>query len=85
MGGSREGGQGVRTPARKNHKNIGFLNNTGPDSLKNHKSYQASIQNLANWPTSETQWSFVGVPIMASVLGSSIPSSTRKKKKIGPL
>ena len=32
-----EGGQGVRTPLPKNHKNIGFLSNTGPDSLKNDK------------------------------------------------
>ena len=30
------GGQGVRTPL-KNHKNVGFLSNTGPDPLKNHK------------------------------------------------
>ena len=34
-----EGGQGVRTPPPlKNHKNIGFLSNTGPDPLKNHKA-----------------------------------------------
>ena len=34
-----EGGQGVRTPLPlKNHKNIGFLCNTGPDPLKNHKT-----------------------------------------------
>ena len=34
MRGSRGGGgQGVRTPL-KNHKNIGFLRNTGPDPLK---------------------------------------------------
>ena len=31
------GGQGVWTPL-KNHNNIGFLNNTGPDPLKNHKA-----------------------------------------------
>ena len=31
------GEQGVRTPL-KNHKNIGFLCNTGPDPLKNHKA-----------------------------------------------
>ena len=38
--GSRGGGggwQGVQTPM-KNHKNIGFLSNTGPDPLKNHKA-----------------------------------------------
>ena len=33
----RGGGQRVRTPM-KNHKNIGFLSNTGPDPLKNHKA-----------------------------------------------
>ena len=36
-----EGGQGVRSPPPpplKNHKNIGFLSNCGPDTLKNHKA-----------------------------------------------
>ena len=28
---------GIRTPL-KNHKNIGFLSNAGPDPLKNHKA-----------------------------------------------
>ena len=38
MGGSRGwGGQGVQTRL-KNHKNIGFLCNTGPDPLKRHKA-----------------------------------------------
>ena len=35
-----EGGQGgpdPPPPPLKNHKNIGFLSNTGPDPLKNHK------------------------------------------------
>ena len=36
MGGSR-GGTGGPDPTLENHKNIGFLNNTGPDPLKNHK------------------------------------------------
>ena len=37
-GGSRGGGgQGVGTPL-KNHTNLGFLSNTGPDPLKNHKA-----------------------------------------------
>ena len=31
------GEQGVQTPL-KNHKNIGFLCNTGPNPLKNHKA-----------------------------------------------
>ena len=38
----REGGGGretaTPTPPLKNHKNIGFLSNTGPDPLKNHKA-----------------------------------------------
>ena len=39
-----EGGQGVRTPSPlKNHKNIGFLCNTGPDPLKNHKATKPAI------------------------------------------
>ena len=29
---------GVQDPPLKNHKNIGFLSNTGPDPLKNHKA-----------------------------------------------
>ena len=33
----QRGGQGVRTPL-KNHKNIGFLSNTGADHLKNHRA-----------------------------------------------
>ena len=32
--GSRGGGQGVRTPPLKNHKNMWFYSNTGPDPLK---------------------------------------------------
>ena len=36
MHGSR-GGQ-VSGPPLKNYKNIGFLSNAGPDSLKNHKA-----------------------------------------------
>ena len=32
-----EGGQRVWTPLNI-HKNIGFLSNTGPDPLKNHKT-----------------------------------------------
>ena len=39
----RGGGRGVRTPL-ENHKNIGFLSNTGLDSLKIHKATKASIQ-----------------------------------------
>ena len=35
-----EGGQGVRTPPSplRNKKDMGFLSNTSPDPLKNHKA-----------------------------------------------
>ena len=36
-GGGGGGGQGGLVPL-KNHKNNGFLSNTGPDPLKNHKA-----------------------------------------------
>ena len=40
---NREGG-GARGPPRlKNHKNIGFLSNTGPDPLKNHKAINVGL------------------------------------------
>ena len=69
----------------KNHKNIGFSSNTVPDSLKN-RSYQASFQC----------WGIIGTPVkrhlmafrwrahdgpLIVVLGSSLPSLTKKKKK----
>ena len=33
-----EGGTGGPDPNLKNHENIGFFSNTGPDPLKNHKA-----------------------------------------------
>ena len=82
-------------PPLKNHKNIWFSSNTGPDPLKN-RSHQARIQC----------WTIIGTPakrhLMAFcrradhgplivALGSSLPSSTKKTKqkkntsKFGPL
>ena len=37
MGRSRVGAV-CPDPPLKNHKNLGFLSNTGPDPLKNHKA-----------------------------------------------
>ena len=85
------GSKGVRTPL-KNHKNIGFLSNTGPDPLKS-QSYQASIQCWIIIGTSAERhlmafrWRANGDPLMV-LFGSSLPSSTNKKKsvvKVGPL
>ena len=38
-----EGGQGVRTPPLKNHKNIGFPSNNDLDPLKNHKTTEPAF------------------------------------------
>ena len=77
MGGSRGGGgQGVRTPL-KNHKNIGFLSNTGPDPLKNHKATKPTFNvGQSSAPVSETpfKWRADDDPFIV-VFGSSIPSS----------
>ena len=73
------GGKGARgpDPPLKNHKNIGFSSNTGPDPMKNH-SYQSSIQCLATiGPPAIRRLN--GVSLLADdgllivVVGSSLP------------
>ena len=58
------GGQGVRPLT--NHKNTGFLSNTGPDLLKNYKATKPAF-NFG--PLSARQrnaiWRFGGEPMMA--------------------
>ena len=78
--GSREE-QGVRSPhplSLANHKDIGFLSNTGPDPLGNHKATKLAFivgQLLGDplplkaghvRPISETPflWCFAGEPLM---------------------
>ena len=84
MGGSRGGGGGVRTPL-KNHKNIGFLCNTGLDTLKNHKATKPALNvgpssaRQRNAISMEFRWSADDVQFIA-VFGSSIPLSTIKKR-----
>ena len=66
MGGSR-GGTGGPDPL-KNHKNIGFLSNTGSDPLKNHKATKPTFNvGQSSAPVSETpfKWRFAGGPMMA--------------------
>ena len=51
MGGSRGGGDRGSGPP-ENHKNIGFLCNTGPGPLKNHKATKPAFNvglSLARW------------------------------------
>ena len=67
------GGQGVWNPS-KNHKNIGFLSNTGQDPLKNHKATKPAF-NVGQ--SSADDGPFI------VVFGSSIPSSTKKRFQIG--
>ena len=86
--GSRGGGAGGSDPPPppvKNHKNIGFSSNTGPDLLTNC-SYQASIQFLAIIGTPAKRhlmalsWRADDGPLK-EVLGSSLPSSTKQKEE----
>ena len=62
MHGSRGGGggAGVMDPL-KNHKNLGFLSNTGPDCLKNHKATKPEF-NVSETPF---KWHFTGGPMLA--------------------
>ena len=87
MGGVRGGGggQGVRTPPLKIHKNIGLSSNTGPDPLKNHKVTKPAF-NVG--PSSARQFSIIKMgfhwradigPLMA-VFGLSFPSLAKKKR-----
>ena len=77
-------GTGAQHPPLKNHKNIWYSSNTGLDPLKNH-CYQASIQCLAIIGTPSKRhfmafcWRADDGPLLV-VLGSSIPSSAKKKK-----
>ena len=86
VGGSRGGGGGGGgggSDPLKNHKNIGFLSNTGPDPLKNHKATKPAF-NVG--PSSARQrnaikmafcWRADDDPLIV-VFGSSLPSSTKK-------
>ena len=84
--GSR-GGQGVRTPPPlKYHKAIGFLSNTGPDPLENHK---ATMPAFYVGPTSARQrnaikmafrWRANDGPLIV-VFESSLPLSNKQTKR----
>ena len=65
----RGGGRGSGPPTLKNHKNIGFLSNTGPDPLKIKKlpSQHSTCGHHRPAPVSKTpfKWRFAGGPMMA--------------------
>ena len=81
-GGGGGGGQEVRTPL-KNHKNIGFLCDTGPDPLKITKlpSQYSMLGHHRHASQTPFKWRFAGKPMMAPL----IHSSTKKNVvKVGP-
>ena len=78
--------EGGGTGGLQNHKNIGFLFNTGPDPLKNHKATKPAFIVV---PSSACQRNAISMTFRwraddgpnKAVLGSSIPPSTKKEKK----
>ena len=75
-GGGGGGGTGGPDPPLKNHKIIGFSSNTGPDLLK---KCWAIIGTPAKHHLMVFRWWADDGPIIV-VLGSSLPSSTKKNK-----
>ena len=76
---SRGGDRGSGSPPPlKNHKNLGFLSNTGRDPLKNYKATKP-VFNVG--PT--FKWCFAGKPMMARLLywylDPSLPHQLKKK------
>ena len=59
----------------KNHKNLGFLSNTGPEPLKNHKATKPDLMLGHYWLASETPWHFAGGPMMARLFWHLDPPS----------
>ena len=81
----QRGDRGSRPPL-KNHKNKGFVSNTGPDPLKNHKAANPAF-NVG--PPSARQRNAILIVFrlwandgrLVVVLGSYLPSSTKNKQK----
>ena len=79
----------VRTPPPsplKNHQNIGFLSNTGPDPLKITKlsSQHSMFGHYRHANETPFKWRFAGGPMMARltvVFESSLPYQQKTKTK----
>ena len=69
MGGSRGGIGGSDPPPPENHKNIGFLSNTGADPLKITKlqSQQSMFGHHRHPSETPFKWRFAGVRWCADV------------------
>ena len=76
MRGSRGGGVGPDPRSLKINKNIGFLSNTGPDLLVNHKATKPAFNVRPSfvfcWPADDG-------PLIL-VIGTYLPSLTKKKR-----
>ena len=83
MGGSKGGGAMSPDPPEKS-QNIGFLSNTGPDPLKNHKATKPTFNVSHHRPASEMafRWRADDGPLLV-LFGSSLPIS--KTKKLDPI
>ena len=87
----RGGGYRGCGPPLKNHKYIGFLSNTGPNLLKNHKATKPEF-NIGQSSARQTpfKWRFAGGPMMAHLkwyLAPISPHQSTIKKiviKFGP-
>ena len=78
------GGAGVWTPPLKNHKNLGFLSDSGPDPLKIHKATEPAFSMLGHHQhASKTpfKWHFAGGQMMARLLWYLDPSTPLQLKK----
>ena len=76
--GRPEGGgdRGSRPPPLKNHKNIGFFSNTGPEPMKNQVSTSQHSMLGHHRPASKT---------LLALFGSSLPHYLKEKNvRVGP-
>ena len=73
-------------PPLKITKNIGFLSNSGPDPLKNHKATKPvfNVGLLLARQQNAIEWRFTGGPMMARFLWYLDPHSLHQLKKVGP-
>ena len=68
-------------PPLKNHNTIGFPSNTGPDPQKNHKVTKPAFNVGPSYVRQAFRWRADVGPLMV-IFGSSLPSSTKKKKTL---
>ena len=77
------GERGPDLPPLKNHKNIGFLSNTGPDPLKITKlqSQFSTLGHHRHASKTPFKWRFAGGMMIASLKWYVDPSSPHQLKK----